>query len=575
MIDAIEWTRPAWLLALPAGLALAWIWWRTHSGHRLWGAHVDAKLLPHLVGESPLFSARLAFGAGTVVLALVCAALAGPLWHAQPALQPRDSGARVIVLDVSPSMDATDVAPSRLERAREAAAALLREASGAQLGLVVFGADAFTVAPLTADAGVLLHLLPGVSTTALPRPGSRPDLGLDLARSLLKRANVSTGDVIFVGDSAGDTRAVEAARALAAAGFPLSVLAVGTAQGGPVPLHTGAFARTEAGEVLLAKPDLPALERLARSGGGRFQLLAAKGEVPRFALRALASVEARAAGGLEQAPVDLGAWLALLALPFAAFFFRRGWLAGYAVIALLLPAPRAEALDWSDLWRRPDQQAATAFHGARAQDYERLGQKLGADSPWQAIVLYRSGRFAEAASHFSAHDSAVAHYNRGNALALDGDLESALAAYDAALARNPAMRDALANRALVRQALARRPPPDTEDPEPQAQGEKRARSGSSRRSNAHGNAAGEAPDSRRSGDGERMAARPAPTKPGFEDGTGEGAGTSQDPSRAAELRRLEQLLSKVDDDRGSLLANRFARQLQTRGVPPRDKGAKW
>lgn len=575
MIDAIEWTRPAWLPALPVGLALAWIWWRTRSGQRLWRAHVDAELLPHLVGESPLSSARLAFGAGIVVLALVCAALAGPLWRAQPALQPRDSGARVVVLDLSPSMDATDVAPSRLDRAREAAAALLREPSGAQLGLVVFGADAFTVAPLTADAGVLLHLLPGVSTAALPRPGSRPDLGLDLARALLKRANVSTGDVILIGDSAGDTRAEEAARALASAGFPLSVLAVGTAQGGPVPLHTGAFARTEAGEVLLAKPDLPALERLARSGGGRFQLLAATGEVPRFALRALASVEAKAAGGVQQAPVDLGAWLALLALPFAAFLFRRGWLAGYAVLALLLPSPRAEALDWSDLWRRPDQQTAAAFHGARAKDFERLAQKLDADSPWQAIALYRSGRFAEAASHFSAHDSAVAHYNRGNALALDGDLESALAAYDAALARNPAMRDALANRALVRQALARRPPPAAEDPEPRTQAEKRARSSSSRRSDASGNAAGEAADSRRSGEEERMAARLSAARPGSEEGTGEGASVSQDPSRAAELRRLEQQLSKIADDSGSLLANRFARQLQTRGVPPRDTGAKW
>lgn len=60
-----------------------------------------------------------------------------------------------------------------------------------------------------------------------------------------------------------------------------------------------------------------------------------------------------------------------------------------------------------------------------------------------------------------------------------------------------------------------------------------------------------------------------------EDGSGEAAKRSQDPSMDAELRRLEAMLARVRDDAGSLLANRFARQLATRGAPHQDPGPRW
>ena len=194
----IEWLRPEWLLALPIALALARAWWRARTGAGPWRRVVDPALLAELSGRAPAAGSRLALGLGAALLALVCAALAGPSWRTQPVALHRDAGARIVVLDLSPSMDAVDVAPTRLERARAAAADLFAEAAGAQLGLVVFGADAFSVAPLTADPAVLVHLLGGVSTGVLPRAGSRPDLGLDLARRLLGESGAAGGEVIGV-----------------------------------------------------------------------------------------------------------------------------------------------------------------------------------------------------------------------------------------------------------------------------------------------------------------------------------------------------------------------------------------
>jgi Ca-activated chloride channel family protein len=560
----MDWLRPQWLLLFPAGLLAAWLWWRARTGLGPWRSAVDPELLAALAAPAP--GNRLALALGIALLALVCAALAGPSWRAQPVAMQRDAGARIVVLDLSPSMEAVDVAPSRLERARTAVAALLADAPGARLGLVVFGADAFSVAPLTTDAAVLVNLLAGAAPRVVPRPGSRPDLALELARTMLANSGASGGEVILVGDSAGDARTLAAARALARAGFPVSVLAVGTAHGGPVRLAEGAFARTESGEVLVVRAEFEGLERVAAAGGGRFQLLPASGPVPRMARAPQARGESRLfAAGAGETRQDDGALLALLALPFAALLFRRGWLACLAALALALPAHESLAFEWPDLWRRADEQAARAFVQGRTGDEARLVERLEPGSPWRALLLYRAGRYAEAEALFAAHDTADAHYNRGNALALAGRLEAALAAYAAALERSPGMRDALHNRALVREALAKQ----------------RARAASGEESQA-AERAGEQPRARAGGTSTRGRERERPW-----DGPGQPkaaqAREAPQPAREdaaesrerAERERLEGLLAKVPDDPGSLLANRFAQQMYQRGRPDRDTGARW
>lgn len=559
----MEWLRPQWLLVFPAGLAAAWLWWRARTGLGPWRRAVDEELLDALAA-APARANRNALSLGAVVLALVCAALAGPSWRTQPVALLRDAGARIVVLDLSPSMDAVDVQPSRLARARAAAAALLADAPGARLGLVVFGADAFSVAPLTADPAVLLHLLEGATTRVVPRAGSRPDLALELARGMLAGSGAEGGEVILVGDSAGDERTLAAARALARAGFPVSVLAVGSAYGGPVRLGEGAFARGESGEVLVVRSEIAGLERVAGAGGGRFQLLPASGSVPRIARAAGARGESRLAAAGE-ARQDDGALFALLALPFAALLFRRGWLAGLAVLALALPAEESLAFDWTDLWLRAEQQAARAFAQGRSGEESLLAERLERDSPWRALLLYRAGRYAEAEAFFAAQDTADAHYNRGNALALAGRLEAALEAYAAALARSPGMPDALHNRALVREALARQraQPAGGEGAQaPEGSGEQPpSRAGGASARAREPERPWDEPDLPR-----QAQAREAPRPE---------RGDAAESRERTERERLERLLANVPDDPGSLLANRFAHQLRERGALHRDTGARW
>ncbi|HTL25930.1 MAG TPA: VWA domain-containing protein [Burkholderiales bacterium] len=578
MIESFEWLRPGWLAVLPAAIVLLWVWWRGQAGHRLWRRLVDAELLEHLSGVGQASSARLVLGIALALLVLACCALAGPVWHANSP-QRVDLAARIVVLDLSPSMDAIDVAPSRMHRARAATAALLRGATGVRLGVVVFGADAFSVAPLMSDAGPLVHLVAGVGPATVPRAGSRPDLGLEMARTMLKQADVARGEVILVADGAGDARTLDAARALARSGFPVSVLAVGTAHGGPIPLAGGEFARSESGEILIARAELAALEQVANSGGGRFEVLRASGEMPRFVAGLREAPVPRAAPRGDAAPaLDVGAWLALIALPFGALLFRRGWLAGLAALALLpalVPAD-AHAFDWESLWRRTDQQAAAAFARGKPGDVARVLGRLDGDSPWHAMLLYRGGNFAEAAAQFATSDTAVAHYNRGNALALDGELEAAIAAYDAALARNPVLRDAQFNRALVRKALAERSEqPQQGSAERAKQQPKDSSSGGRARGAAGGRADPLDSASRRAPADARESAAQGPMQDERAQARARDARDAADPLGAEERDRLERLLSKVPDDPGSLLSSRFAQQLKSRGTPHSDLGPRW
>jgi Ca-activated chloride channel family protein len=481
----LHFLSPAWLLALlPLGLLLA-VLARRRGGGGAWRRVIDAPLLAALtVGAAgrrrrwPLALLGLGWLGGVL-------ALANPTFERVPVPAFRDAAARVIALDLSRSMLAEDLAPTRLTRARFEVEDILRRSEDGQVGLVVFAGDAFTVVPLTDDAATVRGMLPALEPEIMPAQGSRVDLGIVEALKLLRQAGARGGEVVLLTDGDGGARARSAAAALRQAGHRLAIIGVGTPEGAPVP-----GVRTARGAVIAQLPE-GRLRSLARHGGGAYARTSADDT---DLGRVLASGErggVRADQDPRQAEVwkELGPWLALALLPVAALGFRRGWLLLPALLALNLsavaPAPvmAAEVADadtaeraagpevglgqrWRDLWRRRDQQAAGALaHG----DYRRALQ-LAEDPARSGAARYRLGDFQTAAETFAAGDSADDHYNRGNALARAGRLEDALAAYDAALARDPDMADALHNRNEVEEALHRQSPPQQQQQDQQAGG---------------------------------------------------------------------------------------------------------
>jgi Ca-activated chloride channel family protein len=230
-------------------------------------------------------------------------------------------------------------------------------------------------------------------------------------------------------------------------------LGIGSRDGAPVPLAEGGFMKDAQGGMLLSRLDVKALWDLTQAGGGLYHTLDQAGaDVDAV----LTFIDRRAEAGQDSGNAvnvdqwrEGGVWLLPLLLPLAALAFRRGWL-GLVLLLVLSPLPQpAEALEWQDLWLTPDQQAQRKLAAGDAKAAAEQFQ----NPDWKAAAEYRAGNFEQSAKALDALPGATAHYNRGNALARQGQLEAAIKAYDQALKQAPQDEDARYNRQLVADAL--------------------------------------------------------------------------------------------------------------------------
>jgi len=451
--ESFHFLRPGWLILF---LPLAWSLWRGRRGGRAgggaWSKVVDPELLPHLLvprqgrrGPFPLLVTALAFAAAIL-------ALAGPAWEKLPQPLLRSGSALVILFDLSRSMDARDLKPSRLERARYKVEDLLSRRQEGETALVVFAGAAFTVVPLTDDVKTVRAQLPALSTDLPPAQGSNLAAAIRKGMALLRQAGHPRGRMLALTDGVnGDgARALRAAEEARRAGYRLSVIGVGTPEGAPIPTGKGVL-EDASGNIVVARLDERRLRAVARAGGGGYARIALD-DADLRRLDVLRPESADLATTKEERVVrwrDRGPWLLLGVLPLAALAFRRGLLS-LLLAALLLPAaPRAQAGWWQDLWQRPDQQGRALLE----QHQPEQAAARFRDFRWRAAALYRAGKYREAAELWRRGGSAEDRYNLGNALARQGRLHEAVAAYDQALALDPGHRDARANKALLEKLL--------------------------------------------------------------------------------------------------------------------------
>lgn len=449
MLDAFHFQQPLWLACmLPLGIVL-WLVKRRQHSNNAWQKLIDEPLRPLLLTQASGKSQPALLWLLAAGWLLTTIALANPRWEHQPRPVFQTDTARIIVLDLSRSMDIADLKPSRLARAKFKAEDILTQQQEGLLGLVVFAGDAFTVTPLSRDNDTLRALLGALTTQMMPAQGSRADLGLLKAAELFKQAGLGQGQVLLIADGAVRKQTLAAARELLQQGYTTSVLGIGTPVGGPIP-----DLRDAQDKPIVVPLQVATLKQTAKAGGGLYRHLQSTDQD----IQDLFSAETTVDDKSSQRSDDLqhqdwkseGPLLALLLLPLAAVAFRRGWLLaiGFAVITLTQPDPlMASPLD--RLWLRSDQRADQAL---REGHYEQA-QQLAQDPLRKGSAAYRQGQFEQAIDAFSQRQGSDAHYNRGNALARMGQLEAAIKAYDEALQQQPGMADATSNRAKVQALL--------------------------------------------------------------------------------------------------------------------------
>lgn len=610
--------RPNWFWALAPLFVLLWLLWRQRLISRSWRAVVDARLLPHLlIGGGgvqrrvwPLFLVAV-----SGLLAIV--ALAGPTW--QKLEQPvfRQESGLVVLLDLSRSMDAADVRPSRLERARLKLVDILNQRKEGQSALVAYAATPFIVTPLTSDGKTIISQLPSMTTDLMPAQGSRPDRAIAIALRLLQQAGIANGSVLLVTDGVegvAPQQLSEAVSALRAAGHRLLVLGVGTATGAPIPmLSVGGFLTDASGAIVIPKFDGAALSRVAGEGGGVYRHLSGDdGDIN--ALLAQVDGDSGAAQTKKVSEMmsdqwqEAGVWLLLPLLLLVPFAFRRGYLAALVVALVILPQPQsANAFEWSDLWKNGDQKGAQALKEGDAAKAAQLFRK----PEWRGAAEYRAGRYEKSLESLQQVESADGYYNRGNALAKMGRLPEAVKAYDEAIKRDRGMRDAKENRDLVKKLMQQQQQQEKKDDQ-QRGGQSQQQSGEDR-AKEEGGESTEQPsghdgrqNEQQGGDkepqqqGKETAQGDAPQQPDDSDKPAKSQDEKQQPSPAEQnttekrdqqrstpqsqqplsmqsekQRANEQWLQRIPDDPGGLWRRKFLYQYQRQQQTQGEEEIRW
>ena len=452
---SLHFIRPEWLLALvPLALVLLSLW-RQHESHSAWNRYIAPHLAKILVTQGSKKSRRpLHLLAFTWLIATF--ALAGPAVNKQSLPVFAAEQGRVLVMDMSVSMFATDLAPNRLTQAKFRATDLLRNLKEGETGLVAFAGDAFTISPLTRDTGTLLNLLPTLSPEIMPVRGSNLAAGLTQAKTLLAQGGHIRGDIIVMTDGITAAQFDDANSALSGTQYRLAVVAFGTSQGAPIRLPDGQLQRDSSNEVVVASTDFGLLQKLAADNKGvLIQNRTDGNDLAQLQHWLSDTGDAKATDLDGETWQDLGPYLALLLLLPALFSFRQGIVAsvGFATLIgglLLAAAPQsAHANVWEDLWKTTDQQAMQAY---QSQDYANAAKQF--ESPqWRGSAQYKAGDYEQALKTFEQDSSAQGLYNQGNALMQLGKPDKAKERYQAALEKQADFPAAKANLELAEKQL--------------------------------------------------------------------------------------------------------------------------
>jgi len=449
MLANFHWLRPDWLWALPLIGLTTYALARRQLAPGSWQSIIDPALAPYILSRAQIKGLSYRWWLILIGGVLAVTALAGPSWNRVEQPVFRSEQAIVIALDLSRSMDAQDLTPSRLTRARLKILDILDARQSGQTALVVYSSNAFTVTPLTTDADTVAALVNSLSTDIMPSRGSYPVAAIRKSQTLLEQAGVAYGEVLLITDGGTSPAAERAAADLQSSGYSLSVLGVGTSQGAPIPRAGGGFITDRSGNIVVPRIEEIALRSLAAAGGGRFALLSADNSD----INTLLSGEVGIGSASDESlATDLwqeeGPWLLLLLVPMAAMAFRRG----LVLVLLLFLLPVAEpvyAFGWEDLWLTRDQQAQRELDEGNAMEAGELFE----DPVWRAVAKYRAAEYGPSAAGFGNQEDIENLYNLGNALARLGEIETAIDAYEQVLEVDPEMEDALYNRDLLKDLI--------------------------------------------------------------------------------------------------------------------------
>ncbi len=455
MLENFHFLRPLWLLLF---LPLSILFWYLRSIPATQkSTFCEARFLPFLLPYHSPSRYPLSYFILFAFLSVI--ALAGPSWNKKDTALYEDKESVVILLDLSYSMLAQDIAPSRLIHAKHKITDIIQQYPQKHIALLVYAGDSHLVIPPTPDGNTIQNILHVLHPDIMPVKGSAPEYALQEAKTLLEDNLIHSAQLLLFTDGIYNDKAYSVAEDIAAAGHQLSVLGFGTLSGSTIPLKNNTYYVDQYNQKVITQLTETTLQELASLGGGKYVR-------SRYDDQDLQTIFAHTlkGQGTQQAQLnhqslwhDQGFWLVLVLIPLFLFGAKQGWL----MVLLLLPysiPDTSYAGMWDSLWLNADQQGYQALQ----QQRPKQAAKLFKNKAWKASAWYQAKDYQQALHYFSqAHlslNKADQYYNQGNSLAQLQRYQKAIDAYQKALQLNPAMQDAKDNLQLIQQLLTQSPP---------------------------------------------------------------------------------------------------------------------
>ncbi|HPI20970.1 MAG TPA: VWA domain-containing protein [Candidatus Kapabacteria bacterium] len=236
----------------------------------------NISLVSQLASETSIAKRNIKFIIISLAFAIIIFGLANPQLGTKLVEAKREGIDLMIALDLSNSMKAEDIAPSRLERAKLSISNLIDNLQGDRIGLIVFAGDAYLQLPMTADYSAAKLFLSSIDYDIMPVQGTAIGKAIDLAtESLSKEENAKKKALIIITDGENhDDYPVESASVASKKNIIIHTIGFGSLEGAPIPIYTNGiksgFLKDNNGTVILSKADAATLEKIATVANGKF-----------------------------------------------------------------------------------------------------------------------------------------------------------------------------------------------------------------------------------------------------------------------------------------------------------------
>ena len=258
------------LLLLPV-LALLY-WYSNYRRRRAIRKFGDPELMAMLMPDVSKYRPDVKFGIIWLVVALFSLLLARPQFGSKLETVKRQGVEVMIALDISNSMLAQDVQPSRLAKAKRLVAQLVDKMENDKVGMIVFARDAFTQLPITSDYISAKMFLESIDPSLISKQGTAIGAAINLAtRSFTPQEGVGRAVIVITDGENHEGGAVEAATEAAKKGIQVNVLGVGLPDGAPIPMEgTNDYRKDREGNVIVTRLNEAMCQEIAKAGNGLY-----------------------------------------------------------------------------------------------------------------------------------------------------------------------------------------------------------------------------------------------------------------------------------------------------------------